>query len=210
MSQDTGTEQSCSGSRLPAAGSADTQVGGWWTCTCFLRVVTFKQLQCQGKPTFHSPQQGSPQVTLDHCCGPASRAAVLCQATGPQAETRVGGRTLHTCATPFLPGLQSGWVGALLAASLPLHPCPGHRSIHHSLRDVGSLSSAQLCPLLASSPGGWAAVRAALGSVPGVPSMWLAGRARTLGSAVGELKPLSATYMAGRQESEDAEVLGRL
>lgn len=108
----------------------------------------------------------------------------------------------------------SGWVGALLAAllaaSLPLHPCPGHRSIHHSLRDVGSLSSAQLCPLLASSPGGWAAMRAALGSAPGVPSMWLAGCARTLGSAAGELKPLSATYMAGRQESEDAEVLGRL
>lgn len=142
MSQDTGTEQSCSGSRLPAAGSADTQLGGWWTCTCFLRVVTFKQLQCQGKPTFHSPQQGSPQVTLDHCCVPASRAAVLCQATGPQAEPRVGGRILHTCATPFLPGLRvDGLEPCWLPCWQPLSLC-----IHARATEVSTILSGMLAP----------------------------------------------------------------
>lgn len=208
MSQDKGREQSCSGSRLPAAGVC-RYTARWLADLHLLSQSGNLQTgtQCQGNLTFHSPQRGSPEVTLDHCCVPASRAGVLCQATGPQAEPCI------PVPGPSCQGYRVDGLGDLLAAltaSLPLHPCQGHRSGHHSFGDVGSLSPAQPCPLLASSLGGWAAIRAALGSAPGVPSMWLEGRARTLGSAAGELKPLSATYMAGRQEPEDAKVLGHL
>lgn len=79
MSQDTGTEQSCSGSRLPAAGSADTQVGGWWTCTCFLKSGHLQTATVSGKanlslsPAGVSPGHSGPLLwTCQSCCSAVS------------------------------------------------------------------------------------------------------------------------------------------